>query len=575
MSRNRLVTFATFTVLFLLAATPSVFAQVSVTAANPSSAAPGTVNLNVTISGSGFKRGAKSQFFKTGTTDSGDVVVNGTAFTSSSEVVANITVSSTAADATYDIAVVNTNGSSGKGTELFGVKDATNTSSASCTTTGTPSGFTLVGVLNPVNPATGAATITTGKLGNGISIRPVDLDANGTVDVLIAFVTSGQAYYTQATYVFLLDPATGMPLANNPVTSAPWQNPMPVLSGFSAGTVATGDVNGDQVPDFLTGNGSSNGAFLFVGSIDATTKNLAYAVYTISPPSGSPLGFGGGGKALGDLDGDGRDEIVIGANAVGSKRRDPLPSVYIYKFNGSGTGAPVKTIVTPTGTFDRFGSAVAVGNIDGNVNGYGNLVVSSPYAANGTSGSGKVFVYQGAVLAQTSYFTLIGPGTNFGWGVQIADVYHDSNFVPDLVVTNAGSQPTTAAMLYTGPVSSSSTYVSSLQPVNGLSAGWDWPGMDMGDLGSTGAILVGATDSNNNGTGCSGLDVGAAHLYVAPFSSVQMTNYLFEPPPEYLPGDYGYSVAIANGLRYVLIGEHFANVGTTQSAGQIFVYRMN
>jgi hypothetical protein len=128
MRLKRLLTVVLSAVIFL-AAVPSLLAQVTVTAANPSTAAPGTVNLNVTISGSGFKRGAKTQFFLSGTTNPGDVVVNSTTFTSSSQVVATINVSSTATDASYDIQVQNANGSSGKGTELFGVNSTSQNTS--------------------------------------------------------------------------------------------------------------------------------------------------------------------------------------------------------------------------------------------------------------------------------------------------------------------------------------------------------------------------------------------------------------------------------------------------------------
>ena len=577
MSRKSLVMLATFTVLF--AVSTSLFAQVSVTAANPSTAVGGTVNLNVTISGSGFKKGAKSQFFKTGTTDPGDVVVNSTTFNSSSQVVANISVSSTASTSNYDIQVMNANGSSGKGTELFGVQSGTGTNgvNGNCTTTGTPSGFTLITLLNPVNASTGGATLTTGFFGNGIAVRPVDLDHNGTVDTLATMVTSGKAAGSEATYVFFLDPATGTLQSNNPITGAPWQNPIVVLSGSPAGPVAAGDVNGDGVPDFLTGtgNGSQNGAYLFVGSVNATTYNLTYTAYNIPAPAGSPAWFGASGNALGDLDGDGRDEIAIGANATGAKGKGPLPTVYIYKFNGSALGAPFKTIVTPSGTYDGFGSAVAIGNIDGNTNNNRDLAISATGAANGTSGSGAVYVYQGPVLTQSSYFTLVGPGTQFGWGVAIGEVDHDSTVVQDLIVTNSPNSTPTAAMLYTGPVSGTSTYFTSMQPVYGLSDGWDWPNMDLGNIGTVGAVLVGAPNANNSGSSCNTY-VGAAHLFVGPFSGgVQMTNYLFEPPSNYLGGAFGYGVAIANGYPFVLVGAHIATVGTTSSAGQVFVYKMN
>jgi uncharacterized delta-60 repeat protein len=95
--------------------------QIQVTAADPTSAAQGTVNLNVKVTGKGFKNGAKAKWFITGTTDPGGVSVNSTAFVSSSELTANITVTDTAIIANFDIQVLNSDGRGGKGTELFAV----------------------------------------------------------------------------------------------------------------------------------------------------------------------------------------------------------------------------------------------------------------------------------------------------------------------------------------------------------------------------------------------------------------------------------------------------------------------
>lgn len=100
--------------------------QVQVTAADPPSAAQGTVNLNVKVNGKGFKKGATAKWFVTGTTDTGGVTVNSTTFVSSGELTANITVSDTAAIANFDIAVANPDGRGGKGTELFRVTEKGN-----------------------------------------------------------------------------------------------------------------------------------------------------------------------------------------------------------------------------------------------------------------------------------------------------------------------------------------------------------------------------------------------------------------------------------------------------------------
>jgi hypothetical protein len=96
-------------------------APVQVAAADPSVTAQGTVNLNVKITGKGFKKGAAAKFLVTGTTDTGGVTVNSTSFVSASELTANIDVTDTAAIANFDIAVLNSDGRGGKGTELFAV----------------------------------------------------------------------------------------------------------------------------------------------------------------------------------------------------------------------------------------------------------------------------------------------------------------------------------------------------------------------------------------------------------------------------------------------------------------------
>jgi len=97
-------------------------AQISVTSATPNSATQGTINLNITVGGNGFTAGAQAQWFISGTKNPGGVTVNSTAFVNSNTLTANITVSSTAYVGNFDIVVKNTNGRTGKGSELFAVK---------------------------------------------------------------------------------------------------------------------------------------------------------------------------------------------------------------------------------------------------------------------------------------------------------------------------------------------------------------------------------------------------------------------------------------------------------------------
>jgi len=95
--------------------------QVQVSAADPAATEQGTINLNVKVTGKGFKNGAKAKWFVTGSSDTGGVTVNSTTFVSSTELSANITVADVATIASYDIQVLNSDGRGGKGTELFAV----------------------------------------------------------------------------------------------------------------------------------------------------------------------------------------------------------------------------------------------------------------------------------------------------------------------------------------------------------------------------------------------------------------------------------------------------------------------
>jgi hypothetical protein len=555
--------------LFGLVGSLRVSAQVQVDSATPSAAPQGSINLDVAITGKGFEKGATAQWFVTGTTNPGGVTVNSTRFKSSTQLTANITIAADAVINGFDVVVRNTNGRTGKGTDKFAV--TVKGTPVGCTTIGTPSGFTLAGVLNPVQP-NGAALITTGKLGNAISVRPLDLNRDGVVDTLVAFVTSG-AGSPPGTYVFFLDPVTGQMQATNPVSGAAWQNPLQVLSGIRGGHAAAGDVNGDGIPDFAMSMPQDATAYSFVGRVSGSPSYTpSYTAYQLVPPSGAPTAWGMG-IALGDLDGDAKDEIVVGASP--GKRNVAIPAVFIFKYTGTGVTFTQK-IQDPTGNQgsgfggELYGNGVAIGNIDGNP---GNeLVVGAAYG-------GLVYVFP-YPASQSNYFTLSEPGPQFGEGVGIADVNQDGT--PDLVVITgsqfSGSDTTAQALVFAGHVHPGNSYTNQLLPATGLAYSWAAPNSDVGEMLMGGAIAVG-TPNANSGSSCSSIGggVGAVHLFTSPFASSQQPNYVFQPPT--LVGssafEFGYGVGVVPGYPFLLVGAHFQAVGTTTNAGQVYVYKKN
>ena len=124
-SRKALIVVAAF---FLLALglpwgdnVPAAFAQIQVTSANPDTGDQGTLGLNVTIGGKGFKKGAKANFYLKGTTNPAGVTVRATKFVSDTSLVATIDIAAGATPDDFDIVVANADGRTGKGTELFSV----------------------------------------------------------------------------------------------------------------------------------------------------------------------------------------------------------------------------------------------------------------------------------------------------------------------------------------------------------------------------------------------------------------------------------------------------------------------
>lgn len=105
----------------LLLAAPAGAQTISVTSAVPDMADQGTLGLVVAISGDGFAKGSKVDFFVTGTTNPGGITVKSVKYKNAKSLEATVDVAPDAqTDLKFDIQVMS-GSRTGKGTELFKV----------------------------------------------------------------------------------------------------------------------------------------------------------------------------------------------------------------------------------------------------------------------------------------------------------------------------------------------------------------------------------------------------------------------------------------------------------------------
>lgn len=139
--------------------------------------------------------------------------------------------------------------------------------------------------------------------------------------------------------------------------------------------------------------------------------------------------FGYAAAGAGDIDGDGKDDFIVGAPLADPEGLVDAGSAYVF----SGASGTLLCRLNGQQTGDQFGSAVAgIGDIDGD--GIGDFLIGAPFADSGSSSNaGSAFIYSGQRCSLLVQKFGTGAGDLFGLSVSKAGQI-DSDNIPDYII---------------------------------------------------------------------------------------------------------------------------------------------
>ena len=253
--------------------------------------------------------------------------------------------------------------------------------------------FVFNGPLFGERTAASADAVITGSFSNesfGASVASADVNDDGVPDLI-----AGAPRFplggvdTGRVYIFY-GPVEGSMIATDADVIIFGED---LNDGFGTSVASAGDVDGDGVDDVIVGanqlfNEGNGKAYVFYGPLAGSVQAADAGAIMVGEAAQNLFGISVAG--VGDFNGDGFDDVIVGAwdNDGGGVR-----SGRAYTFFGplAGTIAAAEADFIVTGAAgDQLGLSVAGGDLNGD--GFGDLIIGAPQFNDGDPGYVAIFL---------------------------------------------------------------------------------------------------------------------------------------------------------------------------------------